>query len=45
MFLASAAATRKAREIGEIDAFARRAGAAAEELKAQLRRMRAGHHS
>ena len=45
VFLASAAATRKAREIGEIDAFARRAGAAAEELKAQLRRMRAGHHS
>ena len=45
MFLASAAATRKAREIGEIDAFARRAGAAAEELKAQLRRMRSGHHS
>ena len=45
VFLASAAATRKAREIGEIDAFARRAGAAAEELKAQLRRMRSGHHS
>jgi uncharacterized LabA/DUF88 family protein len=45
VFLASAAATRKAREIGEIDAFARRAGAAAEEFKAQLRRLRAGHHS
>ncbi|MBX9591547.1 MAG: NYN domain-containing protein [Hyphomonadaceae bacterium] len=45
VFLASAAATRKAREIGEIDAFARRAGAAADELKAQLRRLRAGHHS
>jgi uncharacterized LabA/DUF88 family protein len=45
VFLASAAATRKAREIAEIDAFARRAGAAAEELKAQLRRLRAGHHS
>jgi NYN domain len=44
-FLASAAATRKAREIGDIDAFARRAGAAADELKAQLRRLRAGHHS
>lgn len=44
-FLASAAATRKAREIGEIDAFTRRASAAAEELKAQLRRMRSGHHS
>jgi uncharacterized LabA/DUF88 family protein len=44
-YLASAAATRKAREIGEIDAFARRAGAAAEELKAQLRRLRAGHHT
>ena len=45
VFLASAAATRKAREIGDIDAFARRAGAAAEELKAQLRRLRTGHHS
>ena len=45
VFLASAAATRKAREISEIDAFARRAGAAADELKAQLRRLRAGHHS
>lgn len=45
MFLASAAATRKAREIGEIDAFVRRAGSAADEFKAQLRRMRAGHHS
>lgn len=45
VFLASAAATRKAREIGEIDAFARRAGAAADELKAQIRRLRAGHHS
>ena len=45
VFLASAAATRKAREISEIDAFVRRAGAAAEELKSQLRRLRAGHHS
>jgi len=45
VFLASAAALRKAREISEIDAFARRAGAAAEELKAQLRRLRAGHHA
>ena len=44
-YLASAAATRKAREISEIDAFARRAGAAADELKAQLRRLRAGHHA
>lgn len=45
VFLASAAATRKAREISEIDAFARRAGAAADELKAQVRRLRAGHYS
>jgi len=45
IFLASAAATRKAREIADIDAFAKRAGAAADELKAQLRRLRAGHHS
>jgi hypothetical protein len=45
VFIASAAATRKAREIGEIDAFSRRAGAAAEELKAQLRRLRSGHYT
>jgi uncharacterized LabA/DUF88 family protein len=45
LFLVSAAATRKAREIGEIDAFARRVGAASEELKQQLRRLRAGHHT
>jgi uncharacterized LabA/DUF88 family protein len=44
-FLASAAATRKAREISEIDAFARRAGAAADDLKAQLRRLRTGHYT
>jgi hypothetical protein len=44
IFLASAAATRKAREIGEIDAFARRAGAAAEDLKTQIRRLRTGHY-
>jgi uncharacterized LabA/DUF88 family protein len=44
-YLASAAATRKAREIGEIDAFVRRAAAGADELKAQLRRMRTGHYS
>ena len=45
LYLVSAAATRKAREIGEIDAFARRVGAASEELKQQLRRLRAGHHT
>ena len=45
VYLMSAAATRKAREISEIDAFARRVNAAAEELKLQLRRMRAGHHT
>jgi uncharacterized LabA/DUF88 family protein len=45
IFLASAAATRKAREIAEIDTFAKRAGSAADELKAQLRRLRAGHHA
>ena len=45
LFLASAAATRKAREISEIEVFARRAGAAADELKAQLRRLRSGHYS
>jgi uncharacterized LabA/DUF88 family protein len=45
VYLMSAAATRKAREIGEIDAFARRVGDATEELKVQLRRLRAGHHT
>lgn len=45
LFLASATAIRRAREIGEIDAFARRAGAAADEMKQQLRRLRTGHHS
>jgi hypothetical protein len=45
VYLMSAAATRKAREISEIDAFARRVNAAAEEMKLQLRRMRAGHHT
>jgi hypothetical protein len=43
--LMSAAATRKAREIGEIDAFARRVTAASEELKLQIRRFRTGHHT
>jgi uncharacterized LabA/DUF88 family protein len=45
VYLTSAAATRKAREIAEIDAFARRATAASEELKLQIRRFRAGHHT
>jgi len=43
LFLASAAATRRAREISEIDAFARRASASAEELKARVRKLRVGH--
>lgn len=45
LYLMSAAATRKAREIAEIDAFARRVNAASEEMKLQLRRFRAGHHT
>jgi hypothetical protein len=45
VYLMSAAATRKAREIGEIDAFARRVNAASEEMKLQLRRFRTGHHT
>lgn len=45
LFLVSAAATRRAREIGEIDTFARRVGAASEELRQQIRRLRAGHHT
>ena len=44
LFLASAAATRKAREISEIDAFARKASASAEELKARVRKLRTGHY-
>jgi uncharacterized LabA/DUF88 family protein len=43
LFLASAAATRKSREISEIDAFARRASATAEDLKARVRKLRVGH--
>ena len=42
-FLVSAAANRKAREISEIDAFARRASASAEELRARVRKLRANH--
>jgi uncharacterized LabA/DUF88 family protein len=44
-YLASAASIRKAREIGEIDAFARRAGAVADEMKAQIRKLRSGQYS
>ena len=43
VFLASAAATRRAREISEIDSFARRASASAEDLKARVRKLRTGH--
>ncbi|HJU33361.1 MAG TPA: NYN domain-containing protein, partial [Hyphomicrobiaceae bacterium] len=43
LFLASAAATRKLREISEIDAFARKASTAADELKARVRKLRSGH--
>ena len=43
LFLASAATTRRAREISEIDSFARRASASAEELKARVRKLRTGH--
>jgi uncharacterized LabA/DUF88 family protein len=42
-FLASAAATRRSREISEIDAFSRRASASAEDLKARVRKLRTGH--
>jgi len=45
LYLVSAAATRKAREISEIDAFARRVGAASEELRQQIRRLRTSHHT
>jgi uncharacterized LabA/DUF88 family protein len=45
VYLVAAASTSKAREIGEIDAFARRFTAASEELKAQIRRFRTGHHT
>jgi uncharacterized LabA/DUF88 family protein len=43
LFFASAAATRRAREISEIDSFARKASATAEDLKARVRRLRMGH--
>jgi uncharacterized LabA/DUF88 family protein len=43
LFFAAAAATRKAREISEIDAFARRASASADDLKARVRKLRTGH--
>jgi uncharacterized LabA/DUF88 family protein len=45
VYLMAAASTSKAREISEIDAFARRFTAASEELKAQIRRFRTGHHT
>jgi uncharacterized LabA/DUF88 family protein len=44
-YLMAAASTSKAREVAEIDAFARRFTAASEELKAQIRRFRTGHHT
>jgi uncharacterized LabA/DUF88 family protein len=43
LFLAAAATTRSSREISEIDAFARRASATAEDLKTRIRRLRTGH--
>ena len=43
LFFASATATRRAREISEIDSFARKASATAEDLKARVRRLRLGH--
>jgi uncharacterized LabA/DUF88 family protein len=43
LFFASAAATRREREISEIDSFARKASATAEDLKARVRRLRLGH--
>lgn len=43
MYLASAAAMRRTREISEIDDFARRASASAEDLKARVRKLRTGH--
>lgn len=43
LFLATAATTRTVREMSEIDSFARRASAAAEDLKTRVRRLRTGH--
>ena len=43
LFLASAATTRSMREMSEVDAFARRASATAEDLKTRVRRLRTGH--
>lgn len=43
LFIASTAANRRMREISEIDSFARKASANADELKARVRKMRTGH--
>src|SRR5262245_42847634 len=43
VFIASAATTRAVREMSEIDSFARRASATAEDLKTHVRRLRTGH--
>src|SRR5262245_37945211 len=43
VFLATAATTRAVREMSNIDAFARRASATAEDLKTRVRRLRTGH--
>ena len=43
LFLASTSATRREREISEIDSFARRASASADDLKARVRKLRTNH--
>lgn len=44
LFLASTTANRRMREISEIDAFARRVAATAEDVKARVRKMRTGQY-
>ncbi|HWB46260.1 MAG TPA: NYN domain-containing protein [Hyphomicrobiaceae bacterium] len=44
LFLMSAAATRRAREISEIETFTRRVGAATEDLRARARKLRAVYY-
>lgn len=43
VFLASTAANRRVREISEVDAFARKVAASAEDVKARVRKLRTGH--
>lgn len=45
VFLASTAANRRQREISEIDTYARKVAASAEDMKARVRKLRLGHYT